>query len=719
MGKAALASGMLLLLLPVIGSAAVVQNSTAPEVRAAALVAKMSTDEKIALVHGHFPMFMRGKPAGMTLHAGYIAGIPRLGIPDLQESDASLGVANAGRDPTDDATALPSGLALAATFDPSIAYAGGAMIGKEARQKGYNILLAGGVNLVREPRNGRNFEYLGEDPLLAGVMAGASIKGIQTNHIVSTIKHYALNAQETGRHVANAVIDPAALQESDLLAFHIAIEAGHPGSVMCAYNKVNGAYACENGPLFDILKKDWGYKGWVMSDWGAVHAPKAALAGLDQESGQELDTQAYFDTPLKADVASGKIPISKLDEMVTRVVYGLAANGVLDHPLAAGGLDTVADGAVAQRAAESAIVLLKNTGVLPLKRAVRSILVVGGHADVGVLSGGGSSQVVPVGSTRIKAPAWAPVWVSGVIFHPSSPLAAIRARSRASTVTYDSGIDPAVAAAAAAKADIVVVFATQWATEGSDVSLTLPDGQDSLIAAVSAANPNTVVVLETGGPVLTPWIDKPAAVLEAWYPGSKGGEAIARVLFGEVNPSGRLPVSFPASEAQLPRAKVDGDPTAQESLDPTKGQPPFDVHYTEGAEVGYRWYEKTATKPQFPFGYGLSYGRFSYRDLKVSRGQAPQATFTVANTGSRSGIDTPQLYAASGGTTRRLVGWARVALKPGESRRVTIKADLRPLATFDSSNHRWRQAMGPLRLSVGRAAGDETLNGAANATGAR
>jgi beta-glucosidase len=504
-----------------------------PEARAAALVARMTPDEKIALVHGHFPMFTKDKPAGMTLHAGYIPGIPRLGIPDLQESDASLGVANAGRGPKDDATALPSGLALAATFDPKIAYAGGAMIGKEARQKGYNILLAGGVNLVREPRNGRNFEYLGEDPLLAGTLAGASIKGIQSNPIVSTIKHYALNAQETGRHVVNAVIDPAALQESDLLAFHIAIEAGRPGSVMCAYNKVNGAYACENGPLFDILKTDWGYKGWVMSDWGAVHSAEAALTGLDQESGQELDKQVYFDAPLKADLASGKIPMARLDAMATRIVYGLAANGVLDHPVVAGVLDTAADGAVAQRAAESAIVLLKNTGdVLPLAKTARTILVVGGHADIGVLSGGGSSQVVPVGSTKFKPPSWAPSWGGGMIYHPSSPLAAIRARAGGATVTFDAGTDPVATAAAAAKADLVIVFATQWATEGSDVSLTLPDGQDALIASVAAANPKTVVVLETGGPVLTPWIDKPAAVLEAWYPGGRGGQAIARVLFG-------------------------------------------------------------------------------------------------------------------------------------------------------------------------------------------
>ena len=687
-----------------------------PETRAVALVARMTADEKIGLIHGRFPLLMKGRPAGMSFHAGYVPGIARLGIPDLQESDASLGVANAGRGSTDDATALPSGLALAATFDPDIAYAGGAMIGKEARQKGFNVLLAGGVNLVREPRNGRNFEYLGEDPLLAGVMAGQSIRGIQSNHIVSTIKHYALNAQETGRHVANAVIDPAALAQSDLLAFHIAIDAGRPGAVMCAYNKVNGAYACENGPMFDVLKKDWGYKGWVMSDWGAVHSAEAALTGLDQESGQELDKQAYFDAPLRADLASGKISMAKLDDMATRIVFGLAETGALDNPVVAGGLDTVRDGAVAQRASESGIVLLKNgAGMLPLAKTARNILVIGGHSDVGVLSGGGSSQVVPIGSTRFRPPTWAPSWGGGVIYHPSSPLAAIRARAGEANVTYDPGSDPAASAAAASKADLVIVFAVQWATEGSDISLTLPDNQNELIAAVAAANPRTVVVLETGGPVLMPWIDKPAAVLEAWYPGSRGGEAIARILYGEVDPSGRLPVSFPISERQLPRLKVDGDPTSPESLDPLKGQPPFDVNYVEGADVGYRWYEKTGAKPQFPFGYGLSYTRFAYSDLKVVDGQALTATVRITNTGSRSGVETPQLYIAAKGGTRHLAGWKRVSLNPGESKTINLLADPRLLATYDSRARRWRAGHGSVRIFVGSSASDIKLLG--NSTG--
>jgi beta-glucosidase len=260
-----------------------------PDERADLVQAQMTADEEFTLLHGHMPAMMRARPAGVPLVAGHVLGAPRLGIPDLWESDASLGVANAGRK-GDDATALPSGLALAATFDPKLAYDAGAMIGKETRQKGFNVLLAGGVNIAREPRNGRNFEYLGEDPLLAGTLDGAAIRGVQSAHVVSTVKHFALNDQETGRMVASADMTAAAARESDLLAFEIAIETGQPLSVMCSYNRIADVYACENPAyLNDILKGDWGWKGWVMSDWGAVHSAAAASAGLDQESGEELD----------------------------------------------------------------------------------------------------------------------------------------------------------------------------------------------------------------------------------------------------------------------------------------------------------------------------------------------------------------------------------------------------------------------------------------------
>ena len=389
---------------------------------------------------------------------------------------------------------------------------------------------------------------------------------------------------------------------------------------MCAYNKVNGAYACENGPLFAALKHDWSYRGWIMSDWGAVHSTTAAIAaGLDQESGQQLDKAVFFGAPLEAALKTGEVPAARLDDMVTRIVYGMAASGLLDPPTPPGPLNTAADAAVAQRAAEAGIVLLKNDGVLPLARTAKRIAVIGGHADIGVLSGGGSSQVEPKGSVSFPAPKGSPAWGGGQVHHPSSPLTAIRARG--AQVNFDAGTDPASAIAAARSADVAIVFATQWTTEGADASLVLPDGQDALIAAVAAANPRTIVVLETGGPVFTPWLDKAAAVLEAWYPGQKGGEAIARVLFGEVDAAGRLPVSFPASLEQLPRPKLDGEGSPPEAFGAAT-PPGFTVRYDEGADVGYRWYEKTHAASRFPFGYGLSYARFRYGALKVSGGAA-------------------------------------------------------------------------------------------------
>ena len=685
-----------------------------PDKRADLLQAQMTADEEFSLLHGHMPGMMRGgRPAGVALVAGWFPGVPRLGIPDIWESDASLGVANAGRKDNDDATALPSGLALASTFDPKLAYASGAMIGKETRQKGFNVLLAGGTNIAREPRNGRNFEYLGEDPLLAGTLDGASIRGIQSAHVASTAKHFALNDQETGRMVASSNMSPAAARESDLLAFEIAIESGQPNSVMCSYNRIDAVYACENPAYLNgILKGDWGWKGWVMSDWGAVHSAAAATNGLDQESGEELDRKIYFDQPLREAMASGQVPAARVHDMVHRILRGLFAAGVMDDPVKAGGLDTAADNKVAARAAEQGVVLLKNdAGLLPLAAKARRIVVIGGHADVGVISGGGSSQVIPLGALKLKPPRGAPIWSSGVIYDPYSPLKAIQARAGGATVTYVDGSDPAAAAAAAKNADVAIVFATQWASEAMDVSLTLQDDQDALIGAVAAANPHTVVVLESGDPVLMPWLGKVGAVVEAWYPGANGGETIAKVLYGQVDPSGRLPITFPASLDQLPHPVLPGsDQMAHGAQDATK---PFDIDYSEGSDVGYKWYAKTGKAPLFPFGHGLSYTSFAYDHLTVKGGSTLAVSFRVKNTGPAAGIDTPQVYlsAEPGRTQQRLIGWSRVALKPGESRLVTVTADKRLLADWDETAHGWKLAGGDFKVFVGPDAATQTLTG--------
>ena len=370
-----------------------------PDKRADLILAQMTLDEKVALLHGLAGMsFGAGAPPpGAVGSAGFVPGNERLGIPALQESDASLGVTNPMmvRGPDDMSTALPSGLALASTFDPAIAYAGGKLIGNEARAKMINVQLAGGADIARDPRNGRNFEYVGEDPLLAGVMAGESVRGIQSEGVISTVKHYALNDQEHNRMTADSLIGEAAARESDLLAFELAIERGKPGSVMCSYNLVNGTYGCHDRWLLtQVLKRDWAYPGFVMSDWGAVHGVDAFTAGLDQQSAANFDKQAWLDAPLKAGLADKSIPLSRVDDAAHRVLREMFAVGLFDHAPAKAEIDFAAHAEIAQREAEDGIVLLKNRdGLLPLAASAKRIAVIGAHADAGVLSGTGSSQV--------------------------------------------------------------------------------------------------------------------------------------------------------------------------------------------------------------------------------------------------------------------------------------------------------------------------------------
>ena len=710
-------------------------TSLSPDERAALLIEQLTLDEMISLVHGPMPALLETPPADAAMGAGYIPGVARLGIPALNETDASLGIANPRQvRKGDGATGLPSGLALASTWDPELAHAAGVMVGSEARDKGFNVLLGGGANLTREPRCGRNFEYLGEDPLLAGVLVGQAIKGAQSNDIVCTLKHFALNDQETCRHVVDARIDEGSLRESDLLAFQIAIEIGDPGSVMCAYNRLNGEWAGENDFLLNqVLKNDWGYRGWVMSDWGAVHTTaKAALAGMDQESGEQLDKQVYFGELLKEAVQQGEVPFERLSNMVHRILRSLIDKGVFDRPAEKRPTDYEANAKVAQAAAEAGVVMLKNDGVLPLKASLRKIAVIGAHADVGVLSGGGSSQVLPVGGAglEIKVTMGLSSAFSQITYHPSAPLAAIRGLTRNTEVVYASGEDHAAAAAIAKDADVAIVFADQWATEAEDLpTLSLPNNQDALIEAVAAANAKTVVVLETGTPVLTPWLDKVSALLQAWYPGTRGGEAIARILFGEVNPSGRLPISFPRDVADLVRPEIPGMifgppvegktlPTSFPDVQQHKGR--FSVEHPEGADVGYRWFAKTGKPTLFPFGFGLSYTTFAYGGLSVQGGETLTVSLDVTNAGAVAGIDTPQVYAlvtgSDGKESQRLIGWSRVALAPGETKRVTISADPRLLANYDAALPGWRITDGKVGVAVGTSAEALTLRGEASLT---
>ncbi|MES2898498.1 MAG: beta-glucosidase [Pseudomonadota bacterium] len=684
------------------------QAATADQ-RAAQLVSQMTMQEKIQTVFGYFSTDYKGvaRPKeGVPQAAGFLYGVERLGIPHQQLTDAGIGVATQRGDKLRERTSLPAGIATAATWNPALAYAGGAMIGKEARLSGHNVMLAGGVNLLREPRNGRNFEYGGEDPLLAGVMVGEQIRGIQSNNIISTVKHYAFNDQETGRFDHDTRIGHAAARMSDLLAFQIAIERGDPGSVMCSYNRVHGDYACENDWLLNqVLKKDWGFKGYVMSDWGGTHSTiPAALRGLDQQSGWPFDKSPYFKDALIEAVQNGHVPESRFNDMVHRIVRTMIKHGLMEHPvqIEAEKIDMAAHARIAQADAQESIVLLKNEGrLLPLANTYKTIAIIGGHADVGVLSGGGSAQVYPAGGMAV--PNEGPKEFPGpIVYFPSSPMKALAARLNAQFIYHD-GKDAAAAAQLAARSDLALVFATQWTAENLDQeSLALPHKQDATIEAVARANPRTVVVLQTGSPVSMPWLPSVAAVVEAWYPGTLGGETIARMLTGEADAGGRLPMTFPASEAQLPRPKLDGVGLA-------KGER-FLVDYDiEGAAVGYKWFDKKGLKPLFAFGHGLSYASFTFGELKAAAKDGSIAvSFKTSNTSQRDGLAVGQVYVSKTGrgweAPKRLGGWDKLALKAGESRASSVAIDPRTLAVFDVRANKWKIAAGEYEVILATSA---------------
>jgi beta-glucosidase len=622
-------------------------------------------------------------------------------------SDAAYGVRSSAENGRY-STALPSDLALAATWDTQAACDYGALIGRELRAQGYNMSLAGGVNLAREPRNGRTFEYQGEDPILAGTIVGNRIKCERAQHVIADIKHFALNDQESGREEVNVVIGKRAMRESDLLAFQIGIDIGKPGAVMCSYNAVNGDFACENTYLLTtVLKKAWNFKGFVLSDWGATHSTvKASAAGLDHE--EALDD--FFGEKLKAAVQSGAVPMAELDEHVHRILRSEFASGIVDFPALKSVVDVEDGFETSRQLSEQSIVLLKNNNaILPLDSVVvRRIAIIGLHADTGMISGGGSAQVDPPGHPSAE-------WQAQVWF-PTSPLKAVSARAPSANVQFDSGANPASAAALAKQVDVAIVFAYQWMSEDMDLpSLSLPDGQDALIEQVAAANPRTIVVLETGSVVTMPWINSVSAVVEAWYAGSKGADAVARILFGDANPSAKLPISFPRSEADLPHPKLLTPPPVSDPASGTPAaKPTFNVSYDEGLRVGYKWYDSEHKPVLFPFGYGLSYTTYSYSGLKVNAGKdATTVTFTVKNTGARAGAEISEVYAALPPSAeeppKRLVGWTKLHLNPGESRQASVTVDNRYLSIFDESIDAWKLVPGTYTFMVGGSSEDLPL----------
>jgi len=624
---------------------------------------------------------------------GYVAGVPRLGIPGMSLSDGPAGVRD--KQP---ATALPAPVSLAATFDRDDAHAFGSLIGKEAKARGYQVLYGPMVNIVRIAAGGRNFETLGEDPYLSGELASGEIGGIQEQGVAAQVKHLVGNDQENQRESSSSTIDERTLHEIYLAPFETALRDGRSWSAMCAYNQVNGSWSCENVPLLrDVLRDQWGWAGVVGSDYPATHSTvDALLAGEDQE----FDSDFFSTDKIAAAVQDGRLAGSVVDDHARRVLRLMFRTGLFDgaKPQPA---DPAAGAAQARTLGARGTVLLKNdTGLLPLTQStVSSIAVIGGQADKASTGGGGSSAVTPYPEYTVDpVQGLRNAGVAKVTFTPGS------GGSRA--------IDEAVAAAKAA--DVAVVVADDVEAEDGDrPSIALPGDQDSLISAVTAANPATVVVLRTGAPVTMPWLDSVHALLETWYPGEQDGNALADVLFGAVNPSARLPVTFPTSSSDTPmqsRAQYPGT---------TKGG--FTTYaYSEGLKVGYRWYDETGTAPLFPFGYGLSYTSFDYSGLTVAAPDAAgnvQVDFTVTNTGSRAGDDVPQVYvgypAEAGEPPHQLRGFTRVSLAPGASQQVSVALDQAAFRQWDPATHQFRVAGGQYPVLVGRSSRDLPLTGAA------
>lgn len=774
-----------------------------PSAQVAALIAQLTLTEKLSFVSG-------GADPNSLGQAGYVPGVPRLGIPELRLTDGPNGIRL-----NQPATAMPAPVALASTFDDALAHAYGAVLGREGRALRQDVLLSPMTNIIRVPQAGRNFETFSEDPLLSSRMVAAEVRGVQSEGLIATVKHYALNNQETDRTTVDVRVDEQTMREIELPAYQAAVNAG-VGAVMCAHNKVAGAHACGNDPLLNrILKEQWGFRGWVMSDWGATHAATDLLAGLDQSMfAVGLQDNPYFSTHLRAAIESGDLPVAALDDAVARILgqmerFGLLDGAATDRPTR----DQKGAARVAQRVAETGAVLLKNDGALPLGPKDTTIGVIGTSAKTPKVTGGGSASVVPEsaaapldtitararsqadGRARVRyaagtdatgeaIPASAltpagPFDADGTAFaRPEAPLRyagtltvpadgdytfVLTAETGYSSLTLD-GVNAAVSVLgtnratirltagthalslfglavqgadtpiglrwvtppmqARARAEAValartvrtaVVFVADEGTEDKDrATLALPGGQDELVAAVAQANPNTVVVLNTGSSVTMPWLRQVQAVLDMYYPGQNGAQATARLLFGDVNPSGKLTQTFPADESQT---TVAGNPAAFPGVDGTET-------YAEGIHVGYRWYDKEHLTPLFPFGHGLSYTSFAYRDLSMrERRGTVEVTFTVTNTGRRPGSEVSQVYvgasphATAPQAARKLGGYHKIRLAPGQSQRITIPVDSRQLSYWNAATDRWQLGTGTRRIWVGGSSAVLPLQGEVRITG--
>ena len=652
--------------------------------RAKAIVSKMTLQEKINQLHG----------IRTPEHRRYVPPLPRLHIPAMLVTNGPAGAGPGDPRPQEPATALPAPISLAATWDTSTARLYGVIAGKESRDLANGLLEGPDVNIARVPQNGRTFEAFGEDPYLTSLMGVAEIDGIQSQHIIADVKHYDANNQEANRFKVNEIVGERALHEIYLPAFDAAVHQAHVASVMCAYPVFNGTYNCQNDLLMNqILKKDWGFQGFITSDFGATHSTvPSALAGMDLE----MPTGRYWGSALLEAVKSGKVPMSNINDKLVRRYRTMMQLGVFYHPPKHKTIPAKKDGAIARRMAEEGMVLLKNEGnLLPLNAAdLHSIAVIGPYATKASTGGGGSSHVVPL--------------------YTVDPVKGIRDRAGSRVkVTFDDGSDVAKAAALAKSADVAIVMVGDYEREGRDHPITLQGNQDQLVEAVAAANPHTVVVLKSGSVELMPWVDKVPALVEAWYPGEEDGNAVAAVLFGDFDPSGKLPLTFPRQLADLPASTPQQYPGVN-----------GEVHYSEGVFVGYRHYDEKNIKPLFPFGYGLHYTTFAYKNLKVlpsSISAKGQGTVTVdldvTNTGSRAGAEVAELYLGFPSTAavpqppKQLKGFERVELKPGQTGHVHLVLDGQLLSYWDTSKHDWAVMPGAYKVMVGASSRDIRLQG--------
>ncbi len=685
----------------------------APEMRAEQLVAAMSLDQKIQQI-AMDPKPNPGIPGcNMGRNARHIEGIPALGIPTVRMSNAPAGVVGGDCDPDPEATSLPDQLAATASWDRGLWSAWGDIVGEETRATAHTIVLTPGINLGRIPHNGRNFEYAGEDPFLAGSVAVDITRAIQKHGILATGKHYVGNEQETQRLTMNSVIDDRPLHELYLLPFEMAVKDADIATLMCSYPRINGTYSCEDPYTLDtVLRKSWGFKGFIMSDRGATNSTVASIkAGNDLEfASPKYFTKAAIEKAL----AEKQITVADLDAMLTRRFYTMFKFGQFERPVTGfSPIDFAGHGKSSREMAEQGSVLLKNAGgMLPLRAAaVRRVAIIGSETFAGkaVMGGNGPRQVTVRAKYSIAPP-------QGL----RNTLAALGSTA---TVTYNDGKNTAAATALAAASDVVIVMAGDKSVEGRDrenLSLPIIDGVDQnvLIDAVAKANPKTVVVLKNGGPVLMPWLANVSAVLESWYPGQEDGNAVANLLFGVANPSGKLPITFPAVEREAAAATVSQWPGV-----PVNGI--LTATYSEGLKMGYRWYDANRRKPLFSFGHGLSYTTFNFSDLAVSKAGGEQGgvitvRFTVRNSGSVTGSEVPQVYiglpSSTGEPPKRLVGFDKVTLKPGGRKVVTVTIDARatnhPLSIWDPSKSQWKTVSGTYQIMVGKASNDIVLKGA-------